>query len=73
MARPSEGPWAEKPVLHRAIAELPDKQRAVVVLRLIEGFSYEEISTVLNLSESNVQLSVIQALRKVKEILTSET
>jgi len=35
--------------LHRAIAELPEERRIVVVLRDVEGLAYEEIAEVLEL------------------------
>jgi len=41
--------------LHRAIAELPDERRIVVVLRDLEGLSYEEIALVLELEPGTVR------------------
>jgi RNA polymerase sigma-70 factor (ECF subfamily) len=40
--------------LGRAIAELPEDRRIVVVLRDIEGLSYEEIAQVLELELGTV-------------------
>ena len=41
--------------LHRAIAELPDERRIVVVLRDLEGLTYEEIAAALGLELGTVR------------------
>jgi RNA polymerase sigma factor (sigma-70 family) len=41
--------------LRRAIAELPEERRIVVVLRDLEGLSYEEIAEALGLSLGTVR------------------
>lgn len=53
----------------RAIASLPDKYRAAVVLRDIEGKSYEEISAVLGLSDGTVKSRINRARNLLKEKL----
>ena len=65
-ATPPDGP-ATAIDLERAIARLPDQQRAVVVLHDIEGFTHEEIARQLGiaLGTSKVTLSrVREALRR---------
>ena len=39
-------------IVHRLINELPEKQRSIVQLRVIEGKSYKEIAEVLGLAEN---------------------
>ena len=55
--------------VERAIASLPDKYRAAVVLRDIEGKSYEEISAVLGLSDGTVKSRINRARNLLKEKL----
>lgn len=45
-------------VLHRAIKKLPDAQRSVILLRDYEGYSYDEISEITGLSESQVKVYI---------------
>jgi RNA polymerase sigma-70 factor, ECF subfamily len=53
----------------RAISSLPEKYRTVVVLRDIEGKSYEEISAVLKLSDGTVKSRINRARNLLKEKL----
>jgi RNA polymerase sigma-70 factor (ECF subfamily) len=53
----------------RAIASLPEKYRAAIVLRDIEGKSYEEISDVLGLSDGTVKSRINRARNLLKEKL----
>jgi RNA polymerase sigma-70 factor (ECF subfamily) len=48
-------------ILERAIENLPGDQRAVVMLRDYEGYSYREISEITNLSESQVKVYIYRA------------
>jgi RNA polymerase sigma-70 factor (ECF subfamily) len=45
----------------RAIQTLPEKYRAALVLRDVEGLSYEEIASVLNISEGTVKSRINRA------------
>jgi RNA polymerase sigma-70 factor (ECF subfamily) len=55
--------------LHRAIAELPDERRIVVVLRDVEGLAYEEIAEVLELPVGTVRSRLHRARLDLKEKL----
>ena len=55
--------------LHRAIAELPEDRRIVVVLRDLEGLSYEEIATALDLELGTVRSRLSRARTDLKEKL----
>jgi len=48
-------------VLDRAIQNLPEDQKAVVMLRDYEGYSYREISGITGLSESQVKVYIYRA------------
>ncbi len=55
--------------LGRAIAELPEDRRIVVVLRDLEGLSYEEIAQVLELELGTVRSRLHRARAELKEKL----
>lgn len=55
--------------LGRAIAELPEDRRIVVVLRDIEGLAYEEIAQVLELTLGTVRSRLHRARADLKEKL----
>jgi RNA polymerase sigma-70 factor, ECF subfamily len=55
--------------LHRAIAELPEERRLVVVLRDIEGLAYEEIAEILELPVGTVRSRLHRARLDLKEKL----
>jgi RNA polymerase sigma factor (sigma-70 family) len=59
--------------LQRAIATLPEKQKAVFVMRYHEEMSYEEISEVLKTSVGGLKANYFHALKKVQEFLKDET
>ncbi|MCD4710423.1 MAG: RNA polymerase sigma factor [Bacteroidales bacterium] len=48
-------------LLERAIQNLPEDQRAVVMLRDYEGYSYREITEITGLSESQVKVYIYRA------------
>jgi RNA polymerase sigma factor (sigma-70 family) len=50
-----------KKVLNEAVNKLPEDQKAVVLLRDYEGYSYKEISEITNLSESQVKVYIFRA------------
>ena len=52
--------------LHRAIAELPEERRIVVVLRDLEGLSYEEIAETLGLELGTVRSRLHRARMDLK-------
>jgi len=48
-------------VLEKAIGNLPEDQKAVVMLRDYEGYSYREIAEITGLSESQVKVYIYRA------------
>ena len=52
--------------LREAVLALPDRQRDVLLLRLIEGFSTAETARRLNCAEGTVKASLHQATRKLR-------
>jgi RNA polymerase sigma-70 factor (ECF subfamily) len=55
--------------LRAALSQLTTKQREVLVLRELEGRSYSEIATTLEVSESAVETLLFRARRAVREQL----
>lgn len=58
--------------LQEAIARLPEKQRAVFVMRYYDEMSYEEISEVMKTSVGGLKANFFHALRKVREYMSNE-
>ncbi|MCH2082454.1 MAG: RNA polymerase sigma factor [Saprospiraceae bacterium] len=50
------------------IADLPQKQKEVILLRDIEGFSYQEISDTLNMSLAQVKTNLFRARQRIKAL-----
>ncbi|MEJ2507420.1 MAG: sigma-70 family RNA polymerase sigma factor, partial [Ignavibacteriaceae bacterium] len=58
--------------LEKAISELQDNQRIVVVLNLIENYSISEIGDLLSLSETETQNILENAVQKVGESVSKK-
>lgn len=58
-------------VLERAMENLPDDQKAVVMLRDYEGYSYREIADITGLSESQVKVYIYRARVYLKDYIGS--
>lgn len=53
--------------LHRAIADLPEERRVVVILRDLEGLAYEEIARALDLELGTVRSRLHRARMDLKD------
>ena len=58
-----------KEVLHEALARLSETQRSLVMLKDYEGYSYEEIGEIMNLSASQVKVYLHRARVQLKEYI----
>lgn len=58
-------------VLERAIQNLPEDQKAVVMLRDYEGYSYKEIAEIAGLSEAQVKVYIYRARVYLKTYIGS--
>ena len=58
-------------VLERAVQNLPEDQKAVVMLRDYEGYSYREIAEITGLSESQVKVYIYRARVYLKAYIGS--
>ena len=57
-------------LVHEAIQALPPKHRAVVILRMIEGYSTEETAEILEIPYGTVLSRLSRAHTKLKTLLT---
>jgi RNA polymerase sigma-70 factor (ECF subfamily) len=55
--------------IERALHELPTLQRAVVILRHMEGFSTRQVSDILKCSEGTVKTHLHRGLKKMRRLL----
>jgi RNA polymerase sigma factor (sigma-70 family) len=58
-----------KAVLQDALARLSETQRSLVMLKDYEGYSYDEIGKIMNLSESQVKVYLHRARLQLKEYI----
>jgi len=58
-------------VLNRAVDQLPEIQKSVLLLRDYEGYSYEEIGEMTGLNESQVKVYIFRARLFLKNYLVS--
>ena len=59
--------------LHAAVDELPERQRAVVLLSQFRGHSAREVSKVLGISEATVRVHLFRAVRSLRKQLSRHT
>ncbi|MGD8780620.1 MAG: sigma-70 family RNA polymerase sigma factor [Ignavibacteria bacterium] len=60
-----------KIVLQTAISSLAENQKIAITLNKIEGFSYKEISEIMDISISSVESLIVRAKKNLKNKLTS--
>ena len=53
--------------LHEALSKLPVEFREVLVLREIEGWSYKQLASALNVSAATVMSRLSQARRRLRQ------
>lgn len=58
-----------KEVLNEGLDKLPPIQKTVVLLRDYEGYNYDEIAKITDLSESQVKVYIFRARKTLKEYI----
>lgn len=58
-------------IISKAVDKLPEIQRNVILLRDYEGYSYQEIGEITNLSESQVKVYIFRARKFLKNYIGS--
>ena len=75
---PAPGPQEEaeraerRAALRRAVAQLPEDQRAALLLRESGGLSYAEIAQALGVPEGTVKSRIARARLQLREILSRD-
>lgn len=59
-----------KELIDKGLAELSDIQRSLVLLKDYEGYSYDEMAEITNLSLSQVKVYLFRARKKMQKIVT---
>ena len=54
-------------LVRQLIDQLPEKQRSCMQLRDIEGKSYKDIATILNITEEQVKVNIFRARQTIRE------
>ncbi|CEG32498.1 RNA polymerase sigma factor [Peribacillus simplex] len=62
----------ESSELYKALGEIKDTYRKVIVLRKIKGFSIEDTAKILSWSESKVKSTLFRAIPALKKQLIKE-
>lgn len=58
-----------KGLIDKSLDLLPQVQKTIIILRDLEGYNYNEIGEMLDLSESQVKVYLFRARQKMKESL----
>lgn len=58
-----------KTIVNKALATLNEKQRSIILLRDYEGYSYEEIAQIMDMSLSQVKVSIFRIRQSLKEYI----
>ena len=64
--------WNERQLIHKAMARLPEKQRTVLHLKDIEGYSTKEVAEILETDEVNVRTILSRSRKALREIIEKE-
>lgn len=67
-----DGKKAES-LLLKAVAMLPERQRQVFDLRYFEAMSYQEMASILNISEGALKASYHHAVKKIEAFIKEHT
>lgn len=59
----------QRRMLEKAIASLPEDMRAAIVLRDVQGFSYDEIAKILEANVGTIKSRISRGREKLREIL----
>ncbi len=58
-----------KEILNKAVEQLPEMQRSVILMRDYEGYSYREIGEITGLNESQVKVYIFRARLFLKKFI----
>jgi len=61
----------DRDIIDKAFAQLEEKQKAIIMLRDWDGYSYDEIAKILDISLSNVKVNLFRARKKMKSVINA--
>ncbi len=61
----------DKNLIEYAFAQLDEKQKNIILLRDWEGYKYDEIAEILQISLSLVKVNLFRARKKMQQIITN--
>ncbi len=56
-------------ILHKALEKLPEAQKSVILLRDYEGYSYQEIAEICELTEAQVKVYIYRGRKFLKKYI----
>jgi RNA polymerase sigma-70 factor (ECF subfamily) len=65
--------WELEQEVMTALSQVPENQRAALLLRINNGLSYQEISEVLGVSVSSVESLIFRARKHLRQVLNPTT
>ena len=68
----AEDPSLEASDVMQTLSKIPEKNRGAIVLHYLEGFSVEEVSRILGISQSAVKMRLARGREALKDLLSSE-
>lgn len=68
----AEDPELDSSDVMRCLAKIPEKNRAAIVLHHLEGFSVDEVSRMLGISQSAVKMRLARGRDALKDLLSME-
>ena len=58
--------------LYRALSALPEKYSSVITLHYLEGFSVEEIASMLHITQSGIKMRLSRGREALKKLIETE-
>lgn len=59
-------------LLHKALTDLPEQNRIVVIMRDVQGFSYEDIAQCINVPVGTVKSRINRGRQMLREMITKD-
>lgn len=65
-----ENVFENKEWLEKGLAQLTEEQKRIILLRDMQGYSYQEIEEITDMNQSQVKVYLFRARKKLKEVLS---
>jgi RNA polymerase sigma-70 factor (ECF subfamily) len=64
-----ESDYEVKELVDKSLDQLPHIQKAIIILKDLEGYNYKEIGDMLSLNESQVKVYLFRGRQKIKNLI----